>query len=111
MQGGPGGGTGTGSAARISLRRTHRIRRVLRRGIRVRCRAAGAGRCGVVVRRRGTRLAVGSKTLRGGRTVVSVARFNRRGRTVLRRKRGLGVRVRVTLPGVTPQLRGVKLRP
>lgn len=116
-QGGTGdaGSNGTGSAARISLRRTLPIRRVLRRGLRVRCTASGAGRCRVVVRRSGRRLAAGSKALRGGRSAVSVARVNRRGRTVLRRalrrERTLGVRVRITLPGVAPQLRRVKLRP
>jgi len=112
---GTGTGTGTGSAARISLRRSLPIRRVLRRGLRVRCRAAGAGRCGVVVRRGRTRLAAGSKALRGGRSAVSVARVNRRGRAILRRAlrrdRSLRVRVRITLPGVAPQLRRVTLRP
>jgi len=53
---GTGTGTGTGSAARISLRLSQRIRTVLRRGIRVRCRAAGAGRCRVVAALRGRRL-------------------------------------------------------
>ena len=112
---GGGGSTGPGSAGRISLRRTHPIRRVLRRGIRVRCRAAGAGRCRVVALRRGKRLAVGSKALQGGRSVLTVARVNRRGRAILRRAlrrdRTLGVRVRITLPGVAPQVRRVKLLP
>lgn len=121
MQGGPGGGgtggggTGTGSAARISLRRTHRIRRVLRRGIRVRCLAAGAGPCRVVALRSGRRLAAGSTALRGGRSALTVARVNRGGRAVLRRalrrKRTVGVRVRITLPGVAPQVRRVTLLP
>jgi len=115
MQGGPGGGTGTGSAARISLRRTLRIRRVLRRGVRVRCLAAGAGPCRVVALRSGRRLAAGSTALRGGRSALTVARVNRGGRAVLRRalrrKRTLGVRVRITLPGVAPQVRRVTLLP
>ncbi len=115
--GADGGGEGreTGSAGRISLRRAHPIRRVLRRGIRVRCRAAGAGRCRVVALRGGRRLAAGSKALRGGRSALTVARVNRRGRAVLRRalrrERTIGVRVRVTLPGVAPQVRRIKLRP
>ena len=117
--GGPGqggaGGTDTGSAARISLRRTHPIRRVLRRGIRVRCRASGAGRCRVVASRSGRRLAAGSKALVGGRSALTVARVNRGGRKVLRRalrrERKIGVRVRITLPGVAPQLRRVTLHP
>jgi len=111
----PGDGASPGSAARISLRRSLPIRRVLRRGFRVRCRAPGAGRCALVASRRGRRLAVGTTALRGGRSSVAVARVNRRGRAllrrVLRRKRSVGVRVRVTLPGAAPQLRRVKLRP
>jgi len=88
---------------------------VLRRGIRVRCRAAGAGRCALVAFRRKKRLAAGSKSLRGGRSGVVVARVNRRGRALLRRallrRRAIGVRVRITLPGVAPQRRRVVLRP
>ena len=111
--GGPG--AGGGSAAAISLRRTLSIRAALRRGIRVRCRAAGAGRCRVAASRRGRRVAAGSKALRAGRPAVAVARFNRRGRAVLRRAqrrgRAVTVQVRVRLPGVRPQRRRVKLRP
>ena len=61
----PGGGIG--SAAMISLRKTLRIRTALRRGIRVRCLAAGAGRCRVAARSKGRRVATGSKALRAGR--------------------------------------------
>ena len=110
----PGSGSG-GSAAKISLRGTLRIRTALRRGIRVRCRAAGAGRCRVAASRKGRRVAAGSKALRAGRAAVAVARFNPRGRRILRRaqraRRSLRLRVRVTLPGANAQLRRIKLRP
>ncbi len=117
--GGPlgGGGTtdGSASATGIFLRRALPVRRVLRRGIRVRCRAASEGRCRVAASRHRKRVAVGSKALRAGRSVVAVARFNRRGRIVLRRalerRRAVVVRVRVTLPGATLRVRRVKLRP
>ncbi len=121
--GGDGGGAGPGatapaeggSAVSISLRRKLRIRRALRRGIRVRCRAAGAGRCRVIVGRRGRLLARGSRLLAPGRGRVVVARFNRRGRRLLRRarrhRRPLVVRVRIRLPGADAQLRRVRLRP
>lgn len=115
--GGPssGGGTGLGSAARLSLRRSIPIRRVLRQGIRARCRASGGGQCRLVAGRKGRRLAAGSTALRGGRSSLLVARVSRRGRAVLRRslrrRRSLTVRVTVNLPGVPVQVRRVLLRP
>jgi subtilisin family serine protease len=49
--GGPTGGDGPGggASARVSVRRVQRIRAVLKRGVRVRCLAAGAGRCRAVL--------------------------------------------------------------
>ncbi len=112
---GAGPGSGAGSAARFSLRRRTTIARVLRRGIRVRCRAVGAGRCGVAARGRGRRVAVGSRRVRAGRSRIVVARVNRRGRVLLRRaqrrERGIALRVRVSLPGTAPQVRRIVLRP
>ena len=117
---GPGGsaglpGSAPGSSAVVSFRRSQRIRTVLKRGVRVRCRASGDGRCTVVAARRGKRYAAGSKALKAGRQVVTVARLNSRGRTVLRRaqrrKRAIALRVTVTLPGAGPQVRRLKLRP
>ena len=116
----PGGGAGqpgggTGSAGRVSLRSPQRIRRVLRRGVRVRCQASGAGRCRVIASRSGRRLASGSRPLEAGRSAVTVARLNRRGRSVLRRalrrRRALRLGVRITLPGVTAQRRTLRLHP
>ena len=113
--GGGAGGSSPGSGGRVSFRRVQRIRTVLRRGIRVRCRAAGAGRCTVLASRRGKRQAAGTKSLKAGQTVVAVARLNRRGRAALlraqRRRRVLTLRVRVTLPGVAAQVRRLRLRP
>jgi len=114
--GAPEGSSGSpGSAATISLRLSQRIRTVLRRGVRVRCRGVGAGRCRVVVTRRGTRYAAGSTPLRASSSVVTVARLTRAGRSILRRvqrrKRTIALRVRITLPGAAPQVRRLKLRP
>ena len=109
---GTGGG---GSSGSVSVRRRQRIRAVLRRGIRVRCRASGAGRCRVAGRVRGRRVASGSRRLRAGRSTVVAARLNRRGRRIARRalraRRRVAVRLRVTLPGVPPQRRRVTLVP
>jgi len=88
---------------------------VLRRGIRVRCRASGAGRCRVAASVRKRRVASGSKRLRAGRSAVVAARLNRRGRRVARRalraRRRVAVRLRVTLPGAPAQRRRVTLVP
>ena len=113
---GPGpGGSRRSSSARIKLRSRDRIRNILRRGVRVRCRAAGSGRCRVYVSRSGKRLAAGSRKIALGRSLVATAKLNRRGRAVLRsalrRKRRLTLRVRVTLPGSRALVRRLKLRP
>lgn len=107
--------SGRSSAVRVAVRRHNRIRTVLRRGIRVRCRAAGAGRCRVVVSRRGKRLGARSKRLRLGRSTLVVVRLNKRGRRLLkrslRRHKRITLKVRVRLPGSGPITRRVRLRP
>jgi subtilisin family serine protease len=99
----------------VSLARRARIRAVLKRGIRVRCRAAGAGRCRVGAYRGPRRLAAGSTRLTIGRSAVAVARFNKKGRaglrSALRRKKRVAMRVRVTLPGAPAQNRRITLVP
>ena len=106
---GGGGGAG-GSAARVSVRRTQRISAVLRRGLVVRCTAAGTGRCSVRVTRRGKTLARGSRAVAPGKPVVVYARATSTGKRVLRRARKLTVRVVVRLPGAGPQVRRVVLK-
>jgi len=109
------GGGPAGSGASVSVRRRQRIRTVLRRGIRVRCRASGAGRCRVAASARKRRVASGSRGLRAGRSVVVTARLNRRGRRIARRalrvRRPVRVVVRVRLPGASLQKRRVLLLP
>lgn len=97
-----------GSAARISIPRRQRLSTVLRRGILVRCRAAGAGRCSVRATYRGRRVARGSKRLRAGRTARFRVRVGRSARRALRRGSRLGLTVRV--PGAAPVRRTVTLR-
>jgi subtilisin family serine protease len=130
--GAPGGAArGAGAAARVSARRVQRIRSALSRGIRVRCLAAGAGRCRAVVGAarcaigagrcraragRGRRpLAAGSRPLRPGIWATLRARPTRRGRRILRRalrhRVSLRTRLRVTLPGSAPQRFRLRLRP
>lgn len=109
---GSGGGStpGQGNAARVSVPPVQRIRTVLRRGILVRCRAAGAGTCRASASRRGGRIARGSKRLRAGRAVSFRARTTRSGRRLLRGARRVRVSVLVTLPGSAPVRRTVVLK-
>ncbi|HEX6736801.1 MAG TPA: S8 family peptidase [Vicinamibacteria bacterium] len=108
-------GSAGGSGARVWIPRVQRLRSVLRRGIKVRCRAAGAGRCRARATRRKRTLAYGSRRVKPGTTVTLYAKPNRRGRAVirraLRRHRSLRVRVRITLPGTGPVRRLIRLKP
>jgi subtilisin family serine protease len=108
---GGGGGSGGGSATRVSIRRVQSIRSVLRRGVRLRCRGAGAGRCLASVTSNRRRIARGAKRLRAGRSVVVAARPTRRGKRILRRaRRSFKVLVRVKLPGAPTRIVRVKLK-
>ncbi|MDX6643020.1 MAG: thermitase [Solirubrobacteraceae bacterium] len=99
-----------GSAGRVSIAKRLAFADVLRRGFRVRCTAAGRGRCAAVVRFGRKRIASGSGAIRAGQTITVVARLNRAGRALLAGRRRLTVSVRVTLPGAAAQTRLVKLR-
>ena len=113
--GSTGAGGGAGSAAIVSFRRTQRIATILTRGLRVRCRAAGSGRCRVAASHSGLTVARGSRRIRAGRSVVVRAAATRSGRRLLRRaqRRGkrLRLRVRVAVPGARTQSRVLMLRP
>jgi serine protease len=117
--GGSGGGAagGSGSAVRVSVARVQKIRTVLRRGILVRCTAAGAGRCKVWANAARKRIAAGSHALQAGRTATVAARLTRRGRALLLadlrrlRPRALHATVYATLPGARRQKRSVTLKP
>jgi subtilisin family serine protease len=107
--------SGPGAVGRLFVPGIQRLRGVLRRGIRVRCLASRAGRCGARASRKRRRLVAGSRAAPAGRTVTLFARPNRRGRRAfrraLRRRRSVAVRVRATLTGVAPLRRRVVLRP
>jgi subtilisin family serine protease len=108
-------GLGGGAGACVSIPRVQRLRRVLRRGLKVRCRAAASGRSRVAARRKRKRLAYGSRRVKAGVATTVYARPNRRGRRLMRRalhrRKGFRVRVRVTLPGSRPVQRLVRLKP
>ena len=115
MAGMSGAAGGSGSAARISIARVQRLRSVLRRGIKVRCRAAGAGRCRAKATRRKRTLAYGTHRVKPGVAVTFYSKPNRRGRALirraLRRHKSFRIRVRVTLPGAGPITRLIRLKP
>ena len=115
LGGGGGGAGGGGSAARVSVARVQRLRSVLKHGIKVRCRGAGAGRCRAKATRGKRVLAYGTHRVKAGVAVTTYARPNRGGRRTmrraLRRHKSFRVRVRVTLPGSGPVRRLVRLKP
>ncbi|MGH2838924.1 MAG: hypothetical protein ACRDJY_11350, partial [Thermoleophilaceae bacterium] len=83
-------------------------RAVRRRGFRVTCKAAQPGTCGVVVRRKGRKIARGSGDVPAAIGTVVSAELNRRGRRALKRMgERLRVRVVVTLPGEEARSRRV----
>jgi subtilisin family serine protease len=99
-----------GAAARVKVAMRLTFGDVLRRGFRVRCTAAGRGRCSVVARFGRQRIASGSGATRADQTIMVVARLNRAGRALLASRRRLTVNLRVTLPGVPAQARRVRLK-
>ncbi|MBA2504637.1 MAG: hypothetical protein H0V29_01680, partial [Thermoleophilaceae bacterium] len=104
-----GSGGRAGSAVRVRIARVQR--RALRRGLRVRCRAAGAGRCTVIARARGKVVARGSRKVKVGREVTVVAKLTAVARRALRKNGRLRVKVTVRAPGAGPVKKSVLLRP
>jgi hypothetical protein len=106
----PDGGPGADSGSFSTKRRVKR-RAVRRHGFRVKCDAARAGDCKVVVRRRGRRIARGSDEVPAQIATRVSADLNRRGRRALKRMgKRLRVRVVVTLPGEQARTRRVTVK-
>ena len=106
--GGAGGGSGSGGGARagISYRRVQRIATVLKRGVRVRCKAAAAGRCRIRVRAGGRTIATGSRRAAAGRKVTVAARLTPAGRRYVRRAKRRRAGLVANVPGAATPLRG-----
>ena len=103
--GGPGGTKGSASVARV-----HRIATVLKKGIRVRCRAAGAGRCTARVTAGSTTIAYGSARAKAGQTVTLVARATKAGRKRLKRARRVDAKAELAIPGAATRTKSLVLR-
>ena len=96
--GGPSGGAGGGSGVKPFVR-VKRRQHALRRGVRVRLRAAKAGRARVRVRSQGRTIARKLRAVPAGRARTVVAKLNKRGRRMARRPGALRAKVLVRLPG------------
>lgn len=107
---GGGGSAGGTAAGRVSVRSPQRIATVLRRGVRVSCTPASAGRCTVRVVRKGRTVARGSKAAAAGQRVTIYARATKSGRATLKRARRLRATVKVRLPGGQLTTRPVTLK-
>jgi len=84
----------------VRVARRQGARRVLRRGIRIRVRAARSGRARARVTAHGRLVARGSRRVRARRRTTLVARLTRYGRRLARRRpAAFRARVRVRLPG------------
>ncbi len=104
---------GDPAAPRGSYSTASKVKRgvVRRRGFRVTCAAVRPGRCRVVVRRHGRRIARGGDDVPASIDTVVAAELNRRGRRALKRMgRRIRVRVVVTLPGEPARSRRVTVR-
>lgn len=102
----PGGGT----AGKASVASRHRIKTVLKKGIRVSCRAATAGRCTARIVSGGATLAHGSAKAKAGQTVTLTARVTKAGRQRLSKaKKNVSARAEMAIPGAPTRTKSLKL--
>jgi subtilisin family serine protease len=96
----PPGGGGGGAKGSTSIRRSHRIKTVLKHGVNVRCRPARSGRCTARIVAGSTTLAYGSAKTRAGRTATVIARVTKAGRRRLERvRKSLSANAEIAMPG------------
>jgi subtilisin family serine protease len=99
-----------GPRGSASLARAHRIATVLKKGIRVRCRAATAGRCTARIAAGSTTIAYGSARAGAGETITLTARATKAGRKRLRNARRVDARAEIAIPGAATRTKGLTLR-
>ena len=103
----PGGGV-TGKASVASV---HRIKTVLKNGIRVSCRAASAGRCTARIVSGSTTIAYGSTKAKAGRTVTVIAKVTKAGRKKLTAaKKNVSARAEMSIPGAPTRTKALTLK-
>jgi subtilisin family serine protease len=104
----PGGGGTTGKA---SVAGTHRIKTVLEKGIRVKCRAAANGKCTARVVAGSTTIAYGAKTAKSGQTVTVIAKATKAGRKLLKKaKKNVSARAEMAIPGAATKTKTLTLK-
>jgi subtilisin family serine protease len=105
--GGAGGGSGSGSgSAGISYSHTQKIATVMKRGVRLRCRATAAGRCKVTVTARGKVIARGSKKVKAGKRVTMAAKLTKAGRKMLQGASKVKGKLSASVPGAPKRITG-----
>jgi subtilisin family serine protease len=103
--GGAGGGSGSGAAG-ISYIHTQKIATVMKRGVRLRCRATAAGRCKVTVTARGKVIARGSKKVKAGKRVTMAAQLTKAGRKMLHGASKVKAKLSASVPGAPKHITG-----
>lgn len=105
----PGGGGGT--TGKASVASVHRIKTVLKKGIRVSCRAATAGRCTARVVAGSTTIAQGTANAKAGRTVTLIAKVTKAGRKLLTgAKKDVKSRAEMAIPGAATRTKSLTLK-
>ncbi|HEX8648583.1 MAG TPA: S8 family serine peptidase [Thermoleophilaceae bacterium] len=100
----------TGPKGKASVASTHRIASVLKKGIRVTCRAATAGRCTARIVSGSTTLAYGSAKAKAGQTVTLTARVTKAGKQRLQKaKKNVSARAEMAIPGAPTRTKSLKL--
>jgi subtilisin family serine protease len=102
----PGGTQGSASIARV-----HKIATVLKKGIKVTCKAATAGRCSARIVAGSTTIAQGFADAKAGQTVSLRARVTKAGRKRLQKvKRSLQAKAELAVPGAKTKTKTLSLR-
>jgi serine protease len=99
-----------GPKGKASVASKHRIASVLKKGIRVTCRAATAGRCTARIVAGSTTLAYGSAKAKAGQTVTLVARVTKAGKQRLQKaKKNVSARAEMAIPGAPTRTKSLTL--
>jgi subtilisin family serine protease len=101
----------TGTTGTASVAGTHRIRTVLDKGIRVRCRAASSGKCTARIVAGSTTVAYGAKKASSGQTVTVIAKATKAGRKRLKAaKKNVSARAEMAIPGAVTRTKSLTLK-
>jgi subtilisin family serine protease len=94
----PGGGGGSPKAG-FSYAHTQKIKGVLKHGVKMTCKATGAGKCKTRVKAHGKLIATGSRTVSGAGKVTVSARVTKAGRKMLKNAKSVNATLIANVPG------------